>query len=179
MSAYTPRMLSERWECSERHIRNLIRDGKLRAFRLGEKLIRITAAEVARADSLLKSGLTIEAPPPPPPPPHAPIRYAPIPRVEQPPKPDKPLFKPFNTTVYFVRAHDFVKIGWTTCLSMRLDAMSTTMPFEPEVILEIEGGRALEQELHEKFAPYRHRREWFRYEGELKAWVEARIGSAP
>jgi hypothetical protein len=37
--------LAEEWCCSERHIRNLVAAGQLRAFRLGGKLLRITAEE--------------------------------------------------------------------------------------------------------------------------------------
>lgn len=37
----TPTMLAERWQCSERHVRNLIAKGDLRAFKLGGKLLRI------------------------------------------------------------------------------------------------------------------------------------------
>ena len=43
---YTPATLARRWQCSERHVRNLIRDGKLAAFRVGGKLLRISAAVV-------------------------------------------------------------------------------------------------------------------------------------
>ena len=43
---YTPVTLAEEWGCSERHIRGLIANGKLRAFRLGSKLIRIPRAAV-------------------------------------------------------------------------------------------------------------------------------------
>ncbi len=38
---YTPKMLAERWACSETHVRTLVRQNKLRAFRLGGKLLRI------------------------------------------------------------------------------------------------------------------------------------------
>ena len=43
---YTPATLARRWQCSERHVRNLIRDGKLAAFRVGGKLLRVSAAVV-------------------------------------------------------------------------------------------------------------------------------------
>jgi excisionase family DNA binding protein len=45
-SPFTPRTLAERWACSERHVRNLINRGDLRAFRLGGKLVRILLASV-------------------------------------------------------------------------------------------------------------------------------------
>ena len=40
-AALRPKDVAERWQCSERHIRNLIREGRLQFFRLGAKLIRI------------------------------------------------------------------------------------------------------------------------------------------
>src|SRR5262245_18520354 len=43
---YTPTTLAREWHCSERHIRNLILTGKLEAFRLGGKLLRITRQAV-------------------------------------------------------------------------------------------------------------------------------------
>lgn len=45
---YTPKALAERWECSEDMVRRCIREGKLRAFKLGGKLWRIPAEEVGR-----------------------------------------------------------------------------------------------------------------------------------
>ncbi|TPW26838.1 helix-turn-helix domain-containing protein [Pararhizobium mangrovi] len=38
---YTPRTLAAEMACSERHVRNLIASGQLRAFRFGGKLLRI------------------------------------------------------------------------------------------------------------------------------------------
>lgn len=46
MNAFTPAMLAEEWHCSERHIRNLVASGQLRAFRLGGKLLRIPTEAV-------------------------------------------------------------------------------------------------------------------------------------
>ncbi|WP_338531621.1 helix-turn-helix domain-containing protein [Nitratireductor thuwali] len=42
---FTPRTLAERWQCSERHVRNMIDRGELSAFRLG-KLLRIRGETV-------------------------------------------------------------------------------------------------------------------------------------
>jgi excisionase family DNA binding protein len=44
---YTPATLAAEWGCSAHHVRNLIDNGELRAFRLGGKLLRIPA-EAAR-----------------------------------------------------------------------------------------------------------------------------------
>jgi len=43
---YTPAMLAERWQCSERHVHNLIATGVLPSFRLGAKLVRIRTEDV-------------------------------------------------------------------------------------------------------------------------------------
>jgi excisionase family DNA binding protein len=43
---YTPASLAAEWQCSANHIRNLINNGELRAFRLGGKLLRIPADAV-------------------------------------------------------------------------------------------------------------------------------------
>lgn len=42
----TPAMLAERWQCSERHIRNLVDRGEIPSFRLGGKLIRIKVTDI-------------------------------------------------------------------------------------------------------------------------------------
>jgi len=47
-TVYTPATLARKWECSERHIRNLISSGELACFRLGGKLVRIRGDEVER-----------------------------------------------------------------------------------------------------------------------------------
>jgi excisionase family DNA binding protein len=46
LRVYTPALLAERWQCSKRHIRNLIARGELEAFRIGEKLLRIRVEAV-------------------------------------------------------------------------------------------------------------------------------------
>lgn len=48
---YTPATLAKRWHCSERHIRNMIKNGNLGAFWLGGKLVRIPVAEVVRIEA--------------------------------------------------------------------------------------------------------------------------------
>ncbi|WP_412550121.1 helix-turn-helix domain-containing protein [Sinorhizobium meliloti] len=45
---FSPKTLAEHWDCSERHVRNLIGRGEIRAFRLGGKLLRIAWDKVDR-----------------------------------------------------------------------------------------------------------------------------------
>ena len=46
LSALTPAKVAMRWDCSERLVRNLITGGRLPAFRLGGKLLRIRVEDV-------------------------------------------------------------------------------------------------------------------------------------
>jgi hypothetical protein len=55
--AFTPRSLSERWDCSERHVRNMLSAGQLPYSRLGGKLIRIAWKDV---DHFERSGGSID-----------------------------------------------------------------------------------------------------------------------
>lgn len=48
---YTVAGLAERWGCSREHVYQLIRIGQLQVFRLGGKLLRVSASEVARWES--------------------------------------------------------------------------------------------------------------------------------
>ncbi|WP_420029731.1 excisionase family DNA-binding protein [Rhodovulum sulfidophilum] len=43
---YTPDMLAERWGCSGETVRAMIRDGRLPAFRVGGRLLRVSAQTV-------------------------------------------------------------------------------------------------------------------------------------
>src|SRR5262245_55231983 len=44
--ALTPRQVADRWQCSERHVYNMIPAGALPSFRLGGKLLRIRGEDV-------------------------------------------------------------------------------------------------------------------------------------
>jgi excisionase family DNA binding protein len=45
---YSPATLADRWGCSKDMVYDLINGGKLRYFRVGKRLIRISAEEVIR-----------------------------------------------------------------------------------------------------------------------------------
>jgi hypothetical protein len=79
--------------------------------------------------------------------------------------------------VYFMGCESFVKIGLSACIEQRHRSIQHATPFTVSVLAVIErdgpsGIATLEAELHERFAAYRHRGEWFRYEGELADYVE-------
>jgi excisionase family DNA binding protein len=53
---YTPETLAEEWQCSAKHIRNLIHSGSLRAFRLGGRLYRILVDAVQEFEKCQATG---------------------------------------------------------------------------------------------------------------------------
>jgi excisionase family DNA binding protein len=54
----TPRDVAKRWQCSERHVRNVLRKGTLRYFKLGEKLVRIPVEAVEEYEKCQSSALS-------------------------------------------------------------------------------------------------------------------------
>lgn len=55
---YTPETLAAEWQCSSKHIRNLVNRGELRGFRIGPRLVRIpvdAVEEYRRCRSNIKS----------------------------------------------------------------------------------------------------------------------------
>jgi hypothetical protein len=76
--------------------------------------------------------------------------------------------------VYFVGcpAVDAVKIGVTSIrVYERLNGMQVNCPLELKLLAAVEGGCALEKELHQRFAHLRIRGEWFRLAGEISAHI--------
>lgn len=75
--------------------------------------------------------------------------------------------------VYFVRNGDRVKIGYTTNLRGRLDALCLRTD---AVLLLLEGGKDLERALHRHFAEHRvPNTEWFRYTEEIKTYISQKL----
>jgi hypothetical protein len=82
--------------------------------------------------------------------------------------------EPLPLAIYFIATATHVKIGSTTApVKNRLKTLSTSHHEELRVLAVIENVRDdLEFRLHERFAKYRTRGEWFLLEGELKLWIE-------
>lgn len=76
--------------------------------------------------------------------------------------------------VYFIQVNDMIKIGTTTCLPARIDALSTHGSGKPEVLLVVPGGRTEEKQAHALFADERVRGEWFRPSGRLLDFIAER-----
>ena len=83
--------------------------------------------------------------------------------------------------VYFMRCAEFIKIGYTTNVHMRLDTirksggvlMPEGLPYWTTVIAAvIPAGMDHEKELHAKFSHLRHTGEWFTEAPELTEYIE-------
>ncbi|MFD9496856.1 GIY-YIG nuclease family protein [Streptomyces sp. NPDC060005] len=68
-----------------------------------------------------------------------------------------------SEVVYLMGAEslDLVKIGTTTDVTRRLRTMQTGLPLTLSVLWTCEGGRELEQALHQEFRKHNRRGEWF------------------
>jgi hypothetical protein len=81
-----------------------------------------------------------------------------------------PVYKtPPRRGVYVIGFGPYVKIGITTNLDTRLAQLQV-----PEALVTyalLEGWRSVELELHQRFAKYRLRGEWFKNEGDLSEWI--------
>jgi len=74
--------------------------------------------------------------------------------------------------VYFIKAGDFIKIGYSEkSPERRLKEMQTASPLKLEIIVTLKGNRNKEKELHCKFRHLREQGEWFRAAEELKNFI--------
>jgi hypothetical protein len=68
----------------------------------------------------------------------------------------------------------FVKIGWSAAPESRRYSIENGLPLDLTThALLTESSMKVERDLHRRFAQYRLRREWFRFEGELAEWIDA------
>lgn len=72
--------------------------------------------------------------------------------------------------VYFLVAETFVKIGFSTNLRGRVDAVKTGCPEPLSGVWVMQGGRPEESVLHRRFSAHRLAREWFCLDSEIVAF---------
>jgi hypothetical protein len=131
----TPESLAERWQVSPALIRKMLKDGRLSARIQGGQTI-IDEADVCG----IEDGTRSSAPPANP-----------------------------NTLrrildggyVYFIKAGDHIKIGFTTKPDMRLKGLATGSASEIVVLAMIPARQAEERKAHAALADHRVRGEWF------------------
>ena len=77
--------------------------------------------------------------------------------------------------IYFVKAGDRVKIGYSNDPSIRISELQTSCPHDLEVLLIVDGNRDEERELHMRFSDIRRTGEWFKFEAPIKSYIENNI----
>lgn len=108
---------------------------------------------------------------------HVPIRdldY--VPSVKQPGK--------SGTTpgvIYFIEAVGLhkVKVGWSSKLTRRIASLITSLPVECRVLGFLKGTELLERQLHDRFARYHCKHEWFFLSGEIQSYIKNHTTKAP
>jgi hypothetical protein len=75
--------------------------------------------------------------------------------------------------IYFIQepAEDAIKIGYSTEPSRRLSTLQTSHPRDLELLAVWPGDQNLEKQIHERFAQFRIRGEWFRPAQELLDFI--------
>ncbi len=74
--------------------------------------------------------------------------------------------------IYFVRADEFVKIGFAKEVRSRLPRLQTSSPVKLQLLMAIEGKASLERDFHRKFAALRAHGEWFKLDGALSSYLD-------
>lgn len=80
---------------------------------------------------------------------------------------------PTHAQTYFIRCGEFVKIGYGQDPVERMYELQPHNPFPMTLLAVLPGGMNTERKWHRDYAAYRHAHEWFRYDGELRAAIDA------
>ena len=80
-------------------------------------------------------------------------------------------FKENKDMVYIIRQNDYVKIGCTRDVRLRLGDLQCGSPYELTVLLLIEGGFDEEKVIHEKFKKDLIRGEWFMLSQDIRDFI--------
>jgi hypothetical protein len=75
--------------------------------------------------------------------------------------------------IYFIRGGGFVKIGYSSEPTKRLDRLATASPFPLELWATTRGSVRSEHDLHRRFRSDRSHGEWFRITDRIRDYVEA------
>jgi hypothetical protein len=78
--------------------------------------------------------------------------------------------------VYFLRAGDAIKIGYTTNLAARQRSLETASAVPLELLASIPANRSEEARLHQEWSHLHIRGEWFRADEELLHYIRMLAG---
>ncbi len=74
--------------------------------------------------------------------------------------------------IYFIECSHWVKIGFSSSLEIRLEALQAGCPIAFYLLGTIPGSRSDEMHIHSVIREYRHRGEWFHLTPDLKAVIQ-------
>ena len=77
--------------------------------------------------------------------------------------------------IYFLKANDRIKIGYSHDPYDRILSIQTSSPYKIEVLLLIDGNRDKERELHTQFRDLRRSGEWFQFDEPLRNYIESNV----
>lgn len=77
--------------------------------------------------------------------------------------------------IYFLKANDRVKIGYSHDPVSRIASLQTSSPYDLETLLLIDGTLDEEKELHTKFSMKRRSGEWFELDEELQLFIDTNM----
>lgn len=78
---------------------------------------------------------------------------------------------PRHGWIYFFASGDKIKIGYSKNVRRRLSVLSSSSPTDGECIGLLFGGRAFEAAIHDHFAGYHVKGEWFRRTPDLESFA--------
>jgi hypothetical protein len=78
--------------------------------------------------------------------------------------------------IYFIRAGETVKIGYTMNVAKRMAGLQSCNPETLELLAAFHGGQADERSVHRIFASLHLRGEWFRYDKAVIEYIDWRMG---
>lgn len=73
--------------------------------------------------------------------------------------------------IYIIGFSNYLKIGWSDAVLDRIEYLQQFMPEKLTLCGIIEAEQRVEFIAHRRFSAYRLRGEWFRNDGEIKAWA--------
>ena len=83
--------------------------------------------------------------------------------------------QPSKTYIYFIQQGDDgpIKVGYSTSPEERLRALQTASPYSLRLLKVVEGGEALEKQIHTRFAENQLQGEWFQPTDTFVAYLES------
>ena len=74
--------------------------------------------------------------------------------------------------IYFLKANNRIKIGYTSDPSERMSSIQTSSPYDLEVLLIVDGNQDEERKLHARFSNLRRSGEWFHFGEPIMKYIE-------